>query len=174
MEDILAEGAIALSVTLSGGALFASWKLLQFLSSLIVKVILAIFMRASAQQICCSHELKYVHWRKIYALHMHPNGGLGDIRMVMHVYMYIRETWERQIEREGKREIQRERERDRENEREIEREIGIEKGGKIFVGVWEWLMVNVANNLHVFYKYFEARFACIMGIPSRPFGYDQV
>ena len=48
---ILAEGAIALSVTLSGGALFASWKLLQFPSSLIVKIILAIFMRASAQQI---------------------------------------------------------------------------------------------------------------------------
>jgi len=46
---ILAEGAIALSVTLSGGALFASWKLLQFPSSLIVKVILAIFMGASAQ-----------------------------------------------------------------------------------------------------------------------------
>ena len=42
---ILAEGAIALSVTLSGGALFASWKLLQFPSSLIVKVILAIFRR---------------------------------------------------------------------------------------------------------------------------------
>ena len=48
---ILAEGAIALSVTLSGGALFASWKLLQFLSSLTVKVILAIFMWASAQLI---------------------------------------------------------------------------------------------------------------------------
>lgn len=48
--DILAEGAIALSVTLSGGALFASWKLLQFPSSLIVKVILAIFSGASAQQ----------------------------------------------------------------------------------------------------------------------------
>ena len=47
---ILAEGAITLSVTLSGGVLFASWKLLQFLSSLIVKVILAIFSRASAQQ----------------------------------------------------------------------------------------------------------------------------
>ena len=47
---ILAEGAIALSVTLSGGALFGSWKLLQFPSSLIVKVILAIFRRASAQQ----------------------------------------------------------------------------------------------------------------------------
>ena len=46
---ILAEGAIALSVTHSGGALFASWKLLQFPSSLIVKVILAIFMGASAQ-----------------------------------------------------------------------------------------------------------------------------
>ena len=46
---ILAEGAVALPVTLSGGALFASWKLLQFPSSLIVKVILAIFMRASAQ-----------------------------------------------------------------------------------------------------------------------------
>ena len=46
---ILAEGAIALPVTLSGGVLFASWKLLQFPSSLIVKVILAIFMGASAQ-----------------------------------------------------------------------------------------------------------------------------
>jgi hypothetical protein len=46
---ILAEGAIALSVTLSGGALFASWKLLQFPSRLIVKVIRAIFRRASAQ-----------------------------------------------------------------------------------------------------------------------------
>ena len=55
---ILAEGAIALSVTLSGGALFASWKLLQFPSSLIVKVILAIFMGASAQ-----HPWKYfVRW----------------------------------------------------------------------------------------------------------------
>ena len=50
-QPILAEGAIALSVTLSGGALFASWKLLQFLSSLIVKVILAIFTGASAQLI---------------------------------------------------------------------------------------------------------------------------
>jgi len=49
-HSILAEGAIALSVTLSGGALFASWKLFQFLSSLIVKVILAIFMWASAQR----------------------------------------------------------------------------------------------------------------------------
>ena len=48
--SILAEGAIALSVTLSGGVLFASWKLLQFPSSLIVKVILAIFMGALAQQ----------------------------------------------------------------------------------------------------------------------------
>ena len=47
---ILAEGAIALPVTLSGGALFASWKLFQFPSSLAVKVILAIFMWASAQQ----------------------------------------------------------------------------------------------------------------------------
>ena len=47
---ILAEGAIALSVTLSGGALFASRKLLQFPSSLIVKVILAIFRGASAQR----------------------------------------------------------------------------------------------------------------------------
>ena len=47
---ILAEGAIALSVTLSEGALFASGKLLQFPSSLIVKVILAFFMGASAQQ----------------------------------------------------------------------------------------------------------------------------
>ena len=51
ITSILAEGAIALSVTLSGGALFASWKLLQFLSSLTVKVILAIFMWASAQPI---------------------------------------------------------------------------------------------------------------------------
>ena len=36
-------------MTLSGGALFANWKLFQFLSSLIVKVILTIFMGASAQ-----------------------------------------------------------------------------------------------------------------------------
>ena len=49
LVPILAEGAIAVPVTLSGGVLFASWKLFQFLSSLIVKVILAIFMRASAQ-----------------------------------------------------------------------------------------------------------------------------
>ena len=56
---ILAEGAIALSVTHSGGALFASWKLLQFPSSLIVKVILAIFMGASAQQ----HWLTAWHWK---------------------------------------------------------------------------------------------------------------
>ena len=52
---ILAEGARALSVTLSGGALFASWKLLQFPSSLIVKVILAIFRRASAQWLDSFH-----------------------------------------------------------------------------------------------------------------------
>ncbi len=39
---ILAEGATALSVKLSGGALFAHLKLFQVLSSLIVKVILAI------------------------------------------------------------------------------------------------------------------------------------
>ena len=51
LNDILAEGARALSVTLSGGALFASWKLFQFPSSLIVKVILAIFRRASAQRL---------------------------------------------------------------------------------------------------------------------------
>ena len=49
MLTILAEGAMALPVTLSGGVLCASWKLLQFLSSLTVKVILAIFMWASAQ-----------------------------------------------------------------------------------------------------------------------------
>ena len=42
--SILAEGAIALPVTLSGGALLACRKLLQFLSSLIVKVIL-VFLR---------------------------------------------------------------------------------------------------------------------------------
>ena len=49
-SGILAKGAIALSATLSGGALFASRNLLQLPSSLIVKVILAIFTRASAQQ----------------------------------------------------------------------------------------------------------------------------
>ena len=49
LKCILAEGAIALLVTLSGSALFASWKLLQFPSRLIVKVIRAIFKRASAQ-----------------------------------------------------------------------------------------------------------------------------
>jgi len=50
MSGILAEGAMTLPVTLSGGVLFASWKLLQFPSSLIVKVILAIFTGASAQR----------------------------------------------------------------------------------------------------------------------------
>ena len=40
---ILAEGAIALPVTLSGGALFACRKLLQFLSCLFVKVILVFY-----------------------------------------------------------------------------------------------------------------------------------
>ena len=59
---ILAEGAIAI-VTLSGGALFASWKLLQFPSSLIVKVILAIFMGASAQQ---DEALMVVYWKKLF------------------------------------------------------------------------------------------------------------
>jgi len=53
---ILAEGAIALSVTLSGGALFASGKLLLLPSSLTVKVILAIFMRALAQH--CTNLLQ--------------------------------------------------------------------------------------------------------------------
>ena len=61
---ILAEGAIALSVTLSGGALFASWKLLQFPSSLIVKVILAIFMGASAQHNRQVYEMRIL-WTKL-------------------------------------------------------------------------------------------------------------
>ena len=47
---ILVEGAIALPVTPGGGVLFASWKLFQFLSRLIVKVILAIFKWALAWQ----------------------------------------------------------------------------------------------------------------------------
>ena len=38
---------MALSVTLSGGALFASWHICHFLSSLIVKANLAIVMRVS-------------------------------------------------------------------------------------------------------------------------------
>ena len=57
---ILAEGAIALLVTLSGSALFASWKLLQFPSRLIVKVIRAIFKRASAQSTQASFPLGMV------------------------------------------------------------------------------------------------------------------
>ena len=48
-QTILAERAIALPVTLSTGPLFANWKLFQPLSNLIVKVILAICMRVSAQ-----------------------------------------------------------------------------------------------------------------------------
>ena len=52
---ILAEVATALAVTLSGGALFASRKLLQFPSSLIAKVILAFFTRASAQRLPLRH-----------------------------------------------------------------------------------------------------------------------
>ena len=60
---ILAEGAIALLVTLSGSALFASWKLLQFPSRLIVKVIRAIFKRASAQFWRLSlHTCCHMHW----------------------------------------------------------------------------------------------------------------
>ena len=51
LKCILAEGARVLSVTLSGSALFASWELLQFPSSLIVKVIFAICMWALAQQL---------------------------------------------------------------------------------------------------------------------------
>ena len=47
---ILAEGAIAPSVTLSGGALFASCKLFQFPSNLIVKVILGICIGGAAQR----------------------------------------------------------------------------------------------------------------------------
>jgi hypothetical protein len=50
MYGILAEGAIALSVTLCGGALFATRKLFKFPSSLVAKVIPANFMWASAQQ----------------------------------------------------------------------------------------------------------------------------
>ena len=46
---ILAEGAMALSVALSGGVPFANGKLLQILTSLIVKVILVNYVRASAQ-----------------------------------------------------------------------------------------------------------------------------
>ena len=62
-RTILAEGATVPSVTLSGGALFASWQLLQFLSSLIAKVSLAIFRRASAQQpqhTACSYKAMVV------------------------------------------------------------------------------------------------------------------
>ena len=47
---ILAEGAIAWSMTLCGGVLFASWKLLQFPSSCSLVDSLAIFDRASAQR----------------------------------------------------------------------------------------------------------------------------
>ena len=69
-DAILAEGARALSVTLSGGALFASWKLLQFPSSLIVKVILAIFRRASAQHVVFA---KYVPaWNCVASLACSP------------------------------------------------------------------------------------------------------
>ena len=67
--SILAEGAIALSVTLSGGALFASWKLLQFPSSLIVKVILAIFRRASAQQ-CHMQHIAFICMNKAFTHHL--------------------------------------------------------------------------------------------------------
>ena len=68
VSSILAEGAIALSVRLSGGALFASWKLLQFPSSLIVKVILAIFMGASAQQ-----KLEIQEMAGLLALYLKPS-----------------------------------------------------------------------------------------------------
>ena len=86
---ILAEGAMTLPVTLSGGVLFASWKLLQFLSSLIVKVILAIFMRASAQYMQdlpsgeskCIYTNKYTWIRKIdFSKHASID---------THVYIYV-------------------------------------------------------------------------------------
>ena len=47
--NILAEGAIALPMTLSGNVLLAIYKLFLFLSNFIVNVILAILMGASAQ-----------------------------------------------------------------------------------------------------------------------------
>ena len=75
MCHILAEGAIALSVTLSGGALFASSKLFQFLSSLIVKVILAIFMGASAPHVD-THRGPYSHLSVLASLRFnHYIGG---------------------------------------------------------------------------------------------------
>ena len=77
---------MTLPVTLSGGVLIASWKLLQFLSSLIVKVILAIFCGASAQldvnvadviwvaylQILTPRKVSVVHSSfDLYSLQMH-------------------------------------------------------------------------------------------------------
>ena len=48
---ILAEGAIAVPVTRSGGALFANCKTIQILSCLIVNGILVIVKRASVQHL---------------------------------------------------------------------------------------------------------------------------
>ena len=55
---ILAEGAIARSVTLSGGALFATSKLFKFTSNLTVKVILAILM--GFRPTCCLLSESYL------------------------------------------------------------------------------------------------------------------
>jgi len=49
-KSILAEGAITLPVTVSGGLFIRNRKQFQLPSSLIVKVILADFMRALAQR----------------------------------------------------------------------------------------------------------------------------
>ena len=54
---IRVEGAIVLPVTLSGGVQFASWKVVQCLLSVTVKVILVVFMRASAQLEHTAHEM---------------------------------------------------------------------------------------------------------------------
>ena len=49
-KSILAEAAMTLPVTVSGGVFFADTKQLQLPSSLIAMVILALFMRALAQR----------------------------------------------------------------------------------------------------------------------------
>ena len=68
--NILAEGAIARSMTLCGGVLFASWKLLQFPSSCSLVGSLAIFYRAVAQQT----QIVPMMWRS--AMHCLPGTAL--------------------------------------------------------------------------------------------------
>ena len=87
---ILAEGAIALSVTLSGGALVANLKLFQVLSSLIVKVILAICMRASDQSSISSAAMSL--WGEVEPMLFLREGVCVMLRKVVALVYVVGDT----------------------------------------------------------------------------------